>query len=68
MTNMVIETLDAVVDDDLAHDIHLRVWGGVDPRGHNRLPDGEPFGDCYKCRIIRDTIRDALRRFDRPMP
>lgn len=57
------ETFEEVISDELAHQIHQRIWGGVDPTGHVRQTDGEPFGDCYKCRIIRDAIREALKRF-----
>jgi hypothetical protein len=47
------------ISDELGH--ALDNWlapGSVDPSGHNVGPDGEPHGDCYKCRKIRDFIRD----------
>lgn len=50
------------LDDYLGH--ALLNWlapGAVDPRQHNAQPDGEPHGDCYKCRRVRDFLRAALR-------
>lgn len=56
--------LPTLFTDEQAHIIHEKIWGGVDPRKHNKQEDGEPFGDCYKCRIIRDAVHNAIRVFN----
>jgi hypothetical protein len=50
--------------DEQAHIIHEKLWGGVDPYGHNKNPDGSPAGDCYKCRIIRDEVHAVIRKYE----
>jgi hypothetical protein len=60
---------EALLSDDYAHAMHQHFWGGVDPRGHNRNPDGSPFGDCYKCGRLGDFAREyaaALATADEP--
>jgi hypothetical protein len=45
--------------DLVGHDIHRSFWGGVADR-HNTQPDGEPFGDCYKCRVVAERLRKSF--------
>jgi hypothetical protein len=57
------------VTDDLGHDlIAMLAPGAVDPRGHNRTPEGEPHGDCYKCRCVRDWLFARLATPEKDQP
>lgn len=55
-----VQLLKAVLSDDFGHALHQRFYGGVDPQGHNQDMNGEPLGDCYKCRIVRDFVREYV--------
>jgi len=56
------ERVARLTSDEFGHALHQRFYGGVDSRGHNVGPDGEPWGDCYKCRIVRDFVREYVAR------
>jgi hypothetical protein len=50
----------ALTDDRLGHALDEWLAPGAVAPTHNIRDDGEPYGDCYKCRRITEALRAYL--------